>query len=187
VTVPASGRGTQVVRSRFDALGTCVELVTAGRPAALDTATRLLRDHLDALDAACGRFRVDCELARVRASAGRAVPVSPLFAAAVAVELWTAEQADGDVDPTLGAALVAAGYDADSAARRLGPEGGPQRTDTVDGTDSATLSDPFRTVRGDRPHRTTHATTAAHIPAMLGSPQGTVTVDGPKATVRGVR
>jgi FAD:protein FMN transferase len=116
VTGPAAGRGTHVVRSRFDALGTYVELVTAGRPAAIGTATRLLRAHLDALDVACSRFRSDSELSRVNASAGRTVPVGPLFAAALAAALRAAAETGGDVDPTLGGALVAAGYDRDFAA-----------------------------------------------------------------------
>jgi thiamine biosynthesis lipoprotein len=125
VTVPAPGRGTSIVRGRFDALGTYVELVTAGRPAALGTATRLLRAHLDALDLACSRFRPDSELARVNAAAGRAVPVSPRFAAAVGAALRAAERTGGDVDPALGAALVAAGYDRDYAGRPA--DGAPVR------------------------------------------------------------
>jgi thiamine biosynthesis lipoprotein len=59
----------------------------------------------------------------VNAAAGRAVPVSALFAAAVRTALTAAEQTGGDVDPTLGRALVAAGYDADFAAL---PADGPE-------------------------------------------------------------
>jgi thiamine biosynthesis lipoprotein len=105
-----------VVRSRFEALGTYVELVLCDQPAALGTAVRLLQDDLAALDLACSRFRPDSELVRANAAAGRAVAVSPLLAEAIEVALQAAEQTGGDVDPTLADALVAAGYDRDFAA-----------------------------------------------------------------------
>jgi len=102
-------------RGRFAALGTYGELVVDGSPAALDAGLRVLRGELAALDLACSRFRSDSDLARVNAAAGRTRTVSPLFAAALAVAVRAAEQTDGDVDPTLGAALAAAGYDRDFA------------------------------------------------------------------------
>jgi FAD:protein FMN transferase len=110
------GTPLPVVRSRFEAYGTYGELLLAGRPAALGTALRVLRAELDAVDLTCSRFRDDSELVAVNAAAGRPVPVSGLFAEAVAVALTAAAQTDGDVDPTLGGALVAAGYDADYAS-----------------------------------------------------------------------
>jgi thiamine biosynthesis lipoprotein len=105
-----------VVRSRFEALGTYGELLVDSRPDALGTAVRILQDELAAIDLACSRFRPDSELMAVNAAAGTTVPISPLFAAAVRVALTAAEQTDGDVDPMLGRALVAAGYDADYEA-----------------------------------------------------------------------
>jgi thiamine biosynthesis lipoprotein len=113
--VPADRAGA-VVRSRFEALGTYGELLLHGRPAALGTAVRLLRSELAAIDLACSRFRADSELVAVNAGAGRTVEVSPLLAEAVEVALVAAEQTGGDVDPTLGDTLVAAGYDADFGA-----------------------------------------------------------------------
>jgi thiamine biosynthesis lipoprotein len=123
VIAPAPTRATAVVRSRFDALGTYVELVLADRSAALGAAVRLLRTELAALDLACSRFRADSELVRANAAAGRPVAVSPLLAAAVAAALQAAEQTDGDVDPTLADALAAAGYDGDFAG--LPADGAP--------------------------------------------------------------
>ena len=105
-----------MVRGRFEALGTYGELLLDGRPDALGTAMRILRAELAAIDLACSRFRADSELMAVNAAAGRTVPVSPLFAEAVRIALTAAEQTGGDVDPMLGGALVAAGYDADYAA-----------------------------------------------------------------------
>jgi FAD:protein FMN transferase len=115
-TSGASAREAQVVRGRFQALGTYGELLIDGRPDALGTAMRILRAELAEIDLACSRFRADSELLAVNAAAGRAVPVSPLFAEAVRTALVAAEQTAGDVDPMLGDALVAAGYDADYAA-----------------------------------------------------------------------
>ena len=112
-----------MVRSRFEALGTYGELLIDGRPDALGTAVRILQDELDAIDLACSRFRDDSELMAVNAAAGREVAVSELFAEAVRTALTAAVQTDGDVDPTLGRALVAAGYDADYEAL---PADGPE-------------------------------------------------------------
>jgi thiamine biosynthesis lipoprotein len=105
-----------VVRTRFEALGTYGELLLDGHPDALGTAVRILQSELTAIDLACSRFRPDSELMTVNAAAGRTVPVSLLFAEAVRTALVAAQQTDGDVDPTLGGSLAAAGYDADFAA-----------------------------------------------------------------------
>ena len=105
-----------MLRGRFEALGTYGELLLDGRPDALGTAMRILRAELAAIDLACSRFRLDSELMAVNAAAGCTVPVSALFGEAVRTALTAAEQTGGDVDPMLGGALVAAGYDADYAA-----------------------------------------------------------------------
>jgi thiamine biosynthesis lipoprotein len=92
---------------RFDSMG--CEIVVAGA-----TAEEL--DRIEALfderDRVFSRFRPDSELNLVNAVGGM-VLVSKLFAATLAVALDAAEVTDGLVDPTLGAALVAAGYDRD--------------------------------------------------------------------------
>jgi thiamine biosynthesis lipoprotein len=112
----ARPREARVVRGRFGALGTYGELLLDGRPDALGTAMRILWSELLAIDLACSRFRRDSELMAVNAAAGRTVRVSPLFAEAVQTALVAAEQTGGDVDPMLGRAMVAAGYDDDYAA-----------------------------------------------------------------------
>ena len=78
-------------------------------PAALPEARRLLTHDLAAVDAACSRFRADSELRSLTAAGA----VSPLLAEAVAVALRAARLTDGDVDPTVGGAMAAAGYDRD--------------------------------------------------------------------------
>jgi thiamine biosynthesis lipoprotein len=101
--VPASADWT--------ALGTLVQLIVMD-PGRLAEGRRLLEADLAAVDAACSRFRPDSELMALDSAAGP-VTVSPLLAEAVAVALRAAQVTDGDVDPTVGAAMAAIGYDRD--------------------------------------------------------------------------
>ncbi len=96
----------------WEALGTRVVLRLTD-PRALDCARIAVEHELDAIDRACSRFREDSEIARVNSSAGRAVRISPLLAEALALALRAAALTDGDVDPTVGSALVLGGYDRD--------------------------------------------------------------------------
>ncbi len=99
--------------TRWEALGSSVVLRVLD-PLWLPRASAILTRELDALDRACSRFRADSDLSRVNACAGgRPVPVAPLLIEALQVALRAAELTDGDVDPTVGAALVLAGYDRD--------------------------------------------------------------------------
>jgi thiamine biosynthesis lipoprotein ApbE len=92
------------------ALGTLVQLVVT-EPCCLAEARGLLEADLAAVDLACSRFRADSEICGLRASHGQ--QVSPLLAEAIAVALRAAELTEGDVDPTVGAAMSAVGYDRD--------------------------------------------------------------------------
>jgi thiamine biosynthesis lipoprotein len=103
------------------ALGTMVHLVVTG-PRCLSEARRLLEADLAAVDLACSRFRADSEICALRASGGQ--QVSPLLAEAIAVALRAAELTDSDVDPTVGAAMSAVGYDRDfEQIQHVGPGG----------------------------------------------------------------
>lgn len=87
---------------------------------------RLLGDAVrlvDDLEAAWSRFRVDSELTRINRHAGVAVPVSPatLDLVALAVAAW--ERTGGRYDPTVGDAVIAAGYD--RTFSELGVDGPP--------------------------------------------------------------
>jgi len=73
-----------------------------------------VRAVFERYDAAFSRFRPESELARLNA-AGGGLP-SPLFREVLEVALWAAGETDGLVDPCLGAAVLAAGYDRDFAA-----------------------------------------------------------------------
>ena len=108
----AASYGPGPARSTFRALGTTAVLLTAD-PARSGAAMKALRAELDAVDLACSRFRPDSQLSRANASAGsgRPVPVGALLAEAVEAALRAARLTDGAVDPTIGPALVALGYD----------------------------------------------------------------------------
>ena len=94
----------------WEALGTSAEVVVT-HPEALPAARDAVEEELEAIDLACSRFRADADLARVNAADGKEVSIGPLLAEAVAVALEAARDTDGLVDPTVGAAMIAAGYD----------------------------------------------------------------------------
>jgi thiamine biosynthesis lipoprotein len=95
------------------------EVVVEGASAA---ELRRVQELFEERDATFSRFRPGSELDRVNASGGSTL-VSPLFARMVETALWARETTGGLVDPTLGAALEAAGYDRDF--EELEPGGKP--------------------------------------------------------------
>jgi FAD:protein FMN transferase len=123
--------GPAVTAASWRALGTLVRLVVTD-PAALARARELLETDLARIDLACSRFRPDSELCALLG--GRTQQVSPLLAEAIAVALRAAELTDGDVDPTVGAALAALGYDRDfGQVPRTGPVVAPVTVRAVPG------------------------------------------------------
>lgn len=84
-------------------------VVDADSDSDVDAVERLFRER----DAIFSRFRHGSELDGVNASREEVVLVSPEFARAVRIALRAAAATRGLVDPTLGAALEAAGYDRD--------------------------------------------------------------------------
>jgi thiamine biosynthesis lipoprotein len=94
----------------------CRVRVVVTNPAALDEAHAVLTGALAAVDLACSRFRADSELAAAEAAAGRWVGIGPLLTDLLGTALRAARLTDGDVDPTVGAALAGLGYDRDLAA-----------------------------------------------------------------------
>lgn len=72
----------------------------------------LLHDEVGRLDALASRFRTDSELSAVNASPGQWVEVSWGFVTVLSACLDAAARTQGLVDPTLGTAIKAAGYDA---------------------------------------------------------------------------
>jgi thiamine biosynthesis lipoprotein ApbE len=116
----------QEAAASWRALGTLVHLVVT-EPSCLPAARTLLEADLAAVDLACSRFRADSEICALQITGqttGQTTSqqVSPLLAEAIAVALRAAELTDGDVDPTVGAAMSAIGYDRDfERIDRTGP------------------------------------------------------------------
>jgi thiamine biosynthesis lipoprotein len=106
--------GGREQHARFQAFGsTAVVGVTDLRR--LVAARAAVMRTVEAFDLACSRFRDDSELSRVNAADGEPVRVSPLLIETVGAALRAARLTDGDVDPTVGEALIALGYDRDYA------------------------------------------------------------------------
>ena len=82
-------------------------------PAALPEATLTLRAELTAVDHAASRFRPDSELQLIVARPGVEHPLSAALNDLVAAALRMAQATSGLVDPTVAAAVVGLGYDAD--------------------------------------------------------------------------
>jgi FAD:protein FMN transferase len=111
---------------RFRAWSSTVRLVVTD-DRTLVAATHELRHLLQTVDAAASRFRADSSLAAANRHPGRPVPVSRELAGLVQVALDAAADTDGLVDPTLGADLVALGYDRDITFVRGRDTGGAPR------------------------------------------------------------
>lgn len=99
-------------------------LVAVTDVAELDTARSVVERTVADFDVACSRFRDDSELSAVNAAAGGPVEVGPVLIEAVTAALRAARLTGGDVDPTVGQALISLGYDRDF---ELVAEGGGDR------------------------------------------------------------
>jgi len=113
------GAGTVAVAER-DALGTTAR-VAAWPPADLATALAAVDAVLAGLDRQASRFRADSELSVIHRAPGQVHRLSRGLAEAVRVALTAAGWTGGLVDPTVGCALIALGYDRDFAAIGPGP------------------------------------------------------------------
>ncbi len=105
----------QVFTHTFRAIG-CDHAVLVTDQAALAPAARLAQDIVAELDLAASRFRSDSEVSRIaeRALAGEVmVVISPMLGGCLEAALHAADITDGLVDPTVGRAVAATGYDAD--------------------------------------------------------------------------
>jgi len=107
-TAPTVRNGTATWR----ALGTYVHLSTSDKTV-LEPARQIAGRLLDDVDRTCSRFRPDSDLVRANAAAGSWTNVDPLLVKAIGAAIEAAAQTDGLVDPTLGHAMVAVGYDRD--------------------------------------------------------------------------
>jgi thiamine biosynthesis lipoprotein len=125
----------------------------------------MLADELEAIDLACSRFRDDSELQVVHANAGSAVPVGDLLFEALQVAVDAAERTDGAVDPTVGNAIAALGYDADLHEVLARPPATPPALGAVAGYHHVQLNPANRTVRIPRGVRLDLGSTAKALAA----------------------
>lgn len=100
-----------LAKAHWRALGTSVHLLTIDLD--MERARTAVEQILDDVDVTYSRFRSDSELQAIQANPGRDVRVSPLLALAIATALRAAHQTKGAVDPTIGRAMRAIGYDRD--------------------------------------------------------------------------
>lgn len=106
--------------ARFGAMGCTVE-VSGANGRRLDHIARLFT----ARDRRFSRFRSDSELTWVNRRSGRPTHVSREFARVLGVAFEMAAATDGLVDPTVGGAVRAAGYDRDFALLVDDPRAAP--------------------------------------------------------------
>ncbi len=90
-------------------------VLIAQDPVVLEPARRAVLEVIEEFDLACSRFRQDSELSALNGADGARVRASPLLLAAIDAALRAAVLTDGDVDPSVGEALIALGYDRDFA------------------------------------------------------------------------
>jgi thiamine biosynthesis lipoprotein len=101
-------------QATWGVFGTTARLVVADGEA--DSVRDAVEAELARIDASCSRFRGDSELVRLNSAGGRPTRVSSLLLEAIEVALRGARDTDGAVDPTIGAAIAASGYDRDFAS-----------------------------------------------------------------------
>jgi len=174
---------TRLGYDSFPALGSTAVLAVTD-PDGLDAARAAVREVIEEIDLACSRFREDSEITALTRAGGSAVRVSPLLFEAVRAAVRAAELTDGDVDPTLGSALRALGYDRDfEEVRRGGPA--RVRVSTVPGWRALALEERTMTIQvpdgveldlgatakalaADRAAAHAHAATGAGVLVSLG-------------------
>ncbi len=103
-----------------------VAVVGAGDPDRLEPAREAVLEVIEEFDRTCSRFRQDSELQVLNAAGGAPVNVSRLLLEAVDAALRAAMLTDGDVDPSVGEALIALGYDRDFES--IGADAEPVRS-----------------------------------------------------------
>ena len=100
------------------ALGTTARIVV--HDGNITAARAVVETVLDEVDRSYSRFRADAELAAVDRAAGGPITVGPLLARAIDGALSAARWSGGAVDPTIGRAVRAIGYDRDFDDVRAG-------------------------------------------------------------------
>jgi thiamine biosynthesis lipoprotein len=104
----------RLLRESFHAMGTDCAAAVAATGKDEHRARRALaaaRREVQACERVLSRFRVDSDLSRLNAAAGRWVDVDERLVAALCTALRLRDETEGRFDPTILPALAAAGYD----------------------------------------------------------------------------
>jgi thiamine biosynthesis lipoprotein len=134
--------------ARFRAMGTDVEVLAVGADEdAMATLGRLAADALELLEARWSRFRPTSELCRLNDAAGVPVVVSASTFSLIARAVGAWRDTGGRYDPTVLAALEAAGYDRDFDHVARATADAPAAHDVVPGCGDVELDDLVRAVK----------------------------------------
>jgi FAD:protein FMN transferase len=101
-------------RVSFAAFGSTA-VVAVADPSRLDHARDAVERTVAEFALACSRFRDDSEISKLNRAGGSPFRAGPVLLDAMRAALRAARMTDGDVDPTIGQALIALGYDRDFA------------------------------------------------------------------------
>ena len=183
---------TSELSASFPAFGTTATVASTD-PGRLAAAREAVERVIEAFDLTCSRFRPDSELSALNAASGSLMQVSPLLLEAVSAALRAARITDGDVDPTIGEALIAIGYDRDFASVGARVSAGPASVPgwrTVRLDPNAGTIKMLRGVKLDlgataKALAADHAAAAAGIAARCGvlvSLGGDISISGPAAS-----
>jgi thiamine biosynthesis lipoprotein ApbE len=112
IPIPDAIGSINTAQREFSAIGTRVTVATTFQDS-VDIAELMLRWELAKLDRACSRFRTDSEISQAHQRGGDPVLVSQLLSDVVDAALMIANDTNGAVDPTIGAAINVLGYDRD--------------------------------------------------------------------------
>ncbi len=149
------------------ALGTTAR-VAAWPPEDLDLALAAVDTELERLDRQASRFRDDSELSRIHHEPSPVHQLSRGLAEAISVALAAARWTGGLVDPTVGGALIALGYDRDFAA--IGPALALALADRPAAADRPTAAD--RPAAADEPAPAPGWRSVTLAGTVLGLPAG---------------
>jgi FAD:protein FMN transferase len=129
---------------RFRAMGCEMLAVVDGDGALVATRLAALPHWFEVWEQQLSRFRADSDLSRLNAASGRPVVVPPALWEVLGVALDAARQSEGLVQPTILAALEAAGYDRSFGQLASAMPGAPQPAHAAD----------WRALKLDRPTHT---------------------------------
>lgn len=91
----------------------CQVVVTTAIPDEVDRGAELVRGVMHEVARSANRFTADSDISRINAASGRLVPVCGLTLKLVEIAVELARSSRGFVDPLVGGALLALGYDRD--------------------------------------------------------------------------